>query len=120
MRIVSVILISPRIRVIAMVAVVMIHVGRIPVVVVRGCSVIVVGIARLHIPVVPVRRVLVRGIQVARARAVGMIGVGRCVAVVRMQRTIEVIVMSGVRVIVEHEITMCVVVIAVVGVGIAM
>ena len=114
------ILIEPRICVIAMVAVVMIDVRRILVVVVRGGSVLVVVIAMLHIPVVPVRRVLIRGIQVARPRAVGMIGVGRCVGVVRVQRTIDVIVMSGVGVIVEHGIPMHVAVIAMIAVPVAM
>lgn len=49
-----------------------------------------------------------------------MIGVGRCVGVVRVQRTIDVIVMSGVRVIVEHGIPMHVAVIAMVAVPVAM
>lgn len=73
MRTVSVILIGPGICVIAMVVVEMIRVGHIPVVVVRWDCVFVVVIAMLHIPVVAMRRVLIRGIQVARACVIEMI-----------------------------------------------
>jgi hypothetical protein len=64
-----VILIAARIRVIAMVAVEVIHIGCVPVVVVRGRGVGVVVIAMLHIPVIAVRRVLVGSIEMAHAIA---------------------------------------------------
>lgn len=116
---ISVILI-PRICVIAMVVVQMIYVGHIEVVVVRDGIVLVVVIAMAHIPVVRVRRLLRRAIQMARAGEIGMIGVGGCVGVIRMERIIGVIGMPGVGVIIEPEIAMDVVVIAMVAVGVAM
>jgi hypothetical protein len=106
--------------VIAMAAVQVICVGQITVVVVWwGCAFVVV-IAMLHIPVVFVRWMLIRGIQMARAGEVGMITVGGCVSVIPMERIIEVIGMPAVGVIIERKIAMRVGVIAMVGVGVAM
>jgi len=73
-----------------------------------------------HIPVVRVRWVLLRAIQMARAGEVVVISVGGCVGVIRMEHSIGVIGMPGVGVIVEREIAMRVGVIAMVGVGVAM
>jgi len=87
---ISVILIR-RIAMVAMTAVQMIRVGHIAVVLVRGCFALVVVIAMLHIPEIPVRRLLRRAVQVARAGGVGMISVGGCVAVIRMEHIIGVI-----------------------------
>ena len=96
---ISVILIR-RIRVIAMAGIQMIDVGHIQVVVVRRVVALVVVVAMAHIPVVRVRWVLRRRIQMARA--------GRCrndqewglvSAVIRMERIIEVIGMPDVGVI---------------------
>jgi hypothetical protein len=69
------VILMPHIRVIAMVVVEMISVGYIPVVLVRGGFVLVVVIAVLNIPEVPVRWLLRRGIQMAGTGAVGMIRV---------------------------------------------
>jgi len=63
---ISVILIR-RIRVIAMAGIQMIDVRHIQVVVMRGGVAVVVVIAMAHIPVVRVRRVLFRAVQMARA-----------------------------------------------------
>ena len=71
---VSVILVGV-ICVIAMAGIQMVRVGHIPVILVRRSDAIVVVIAMLHIPEVPVRRVLVRRIEMARAGLVGMITV---------------------------------------------
>jgi hypothetical protein len=116
---VSVILVRG-IGVIAMPGVQMIRVGHIQVVMVRRGLGLVVVIAMLHIPVVPVRRLLRRGIQVARTGKVGVIGVGGCVGVVSMERIIEVIGMPGVGVISKREIAVRVGVIAMVAVAVAM
>ena len=102
---ISVILIR-RIRVIAMAGIQVIGVGHIQVVVVRDGIVLVVVIAMAHIPVVRVRRVLRRAIQMARAGEVGMISVGGGVAVIRMEHIIDVIGMPGVGVIIERKIAM--------------
>jgi hypothetical protein len=113
-----VILIVARICVIAMVTVEMVYIGRIPVVVVRGGCVVVVVIAVLHIPVVPVRWMLIRRIEMAGA--IVMIGVSGRVGVVRVDRVINVIVVPAVGVISERKITMRVSVIAMVAVQVAM
>ena len=115
MRNIGVILI-PRIRVIAMAGIQMISVGHIQVVVVRGGFALVVVIAMAHIPVVRVRWLLRRAIQMARAVEVGMISVGGCVGVIRMEHVIKVIRVPAVGVIVEREIAMRVGVIAMVAV----
>jgi hypothetical protein len=116
---ISVILIG-RIRVIAMAGIQVIRVGHIQVIVVRGGIAVVVVIAMAHIPVVRVRRVLNRAIEMARAADVGMILVGGCIAVIRMERNIKVIGMPGVGVVIETAIAMHVGMIAMIEVGIAM
>jgi hypothetical protein len=63
--------------------------------------VLIVVIAVCRVPVVPVRWVLRRGIQMARAGAVGMIRVRGGVAVIPMELIIEVIGMPGVGVVSE-------------------
>ena len=115
---VSVILIRV-ICVIAMAAIQMIYVGHIQVVLVLGGLALVVVIAMAHIPVVRVRRVLKRAIQMARAGEVVMISVGGGVAVIPMELDIEVIGMPGVGVVIEREITMRVGVIAMIGMGVS-
>ena len=65
-----------RICVIAMVVVEVVAIGHIQMVVVLG---LVEVIPMPHIPEVPVRRLLGRVIQVARAGEIGMIRVGRCI-----------------------------------------
>ncbi len=116
---VSVILI-PRIRVIAMAGIQVIRVGHIQVIVVRDGIVLVVVIAMADIPVVGVRRLLRRGIQMPRPGLVGMILVGGCIAVIRMEHIIEVIGMPGIGVIVERKIAVPVGVIAMIAVDVAM
>jgi hypothetical protein len=120
MRIVEVILIAPHILVIAMVVVEMIRVRDIPVVIVRRGGVFVVVIAMLHIPVVPVRWMLVGRIEVAGAGRIAIVGVIGRVGVVLVQHPIEVIGMPGVGVVIEQEIAVNVGVITVVGVGVSM
>ena len=110
------VILIPRIRVIAMAVVQMIRVGHIPMVLVRRGFVLVLVISMLHIPEVLVRRVLRRAVQMARPGGVGMILVGGCVGVIRMEHVIEVIRVPAVRVIVEREIAMRVAVIAMVAV----
>ena len=83
------------------------------VVVRRGVAVVVV-IAMAHIPMVRVRWLLNRAIQMARAGEVVVIRVGGSVAVISMERIIEVIGMPGVGVVVERLIAMRVAVIAVI------
>lgn len=106
--------------VIAMAVVQMICVRYIPVVLVRGRFAIVVVIAMPHIPEVLVRRFIVRAIEMPRAGLVGMITVGRGIAVIPMEEIIGVIGMSAVDVIIEREIPMPIAVIAMVGVEVTM
>ena len=80
----------------------------------------IAAIAMAHIPVVRVRWMLNRGIQMARAGEVVVISVGGGVAVISMERIIEVIGMPGVGVVIERVIAMRVGVIAIIGVGVAM
>jgi hypothetical protein len=117
---IRVILIVPLICVIAMVVVEMIRVRDIPVVIVRRGGVFVVVIAMLHIPVVPVRWMLVGRIEVAGAGRIAIVGVIGRVGVVLVQHPIEVIGMPGVGVVIEQEIAVNVGVITVVGVGVSM
>src|SRR4051812_16942345 len=96
----------------------MIGVGHIPVVLVRGGLALVVVIPMLHIPVVRVRWLRWRAIQMARAGEVGMIKVRRGVAVIPMERSIDVIGMPAVGVVIERFVAMRIGVIAMIGVGI--
>ena len=72
----------------------------------RGGIAVVVVIAMAHIPVVRVRWLLTRAIQMARAGEVVVISVGEGVAVIPMERIIEVIGMPGVGVVIETVIAM--------------
>ena len=92
----------PRIDVIAMAVVQMVSVGHIRVVVVRGGCVLVLVIAMLHIPVILMRWLLSRAIGVARAGQIGVIRIGGVVAVIGMERSVEVISVAGVGVVVER------------------
>ena len=95
----------------------MIDVGRIQVVVVRWGIAVVVVIAMAHVPVVRVRRMLFRAIQMARAREVVVVSVGGGVGVIGMEHGIGVIGMPEVGVVVERRrIAMHVTVIAMVAV----
>ena len=64
-------------------------------------------IAMAHVPVVRVRWLLSRGIQMARAGDVVVISVGGGVAVIPMERSIEVIGMPGVGVVIERGESPC-------------